>query len=60
MATPQFLIALHIIMMIVTLLMLRRLNLEETPRVLWAILMTAVPILGPLAFVIVAPGRRPE
>ena len=39
------------------LIRLRRTHLTETGKALWALLIIAVPILGPLAFFIVKPGK---
>jgi hypothetical protein len=42
---------------IMALLRLRRRRLPDTAKVLWAILVIAVPILGPVGFWIVDPGK---
>ena len=42
---------------IVALLRLRRRALEQTPQVLWAVLVIIVPLLGAIAFFVVQPGR---
>ncbi len=44
------------VLSIVALLRLRRRTLEQTPQVLWALLVLVVPLLGALAFFIVQPG----
>jgi uncharacterized membrane protein len=50
-----------IVLVIVALTRLRRCQLDETARVLWAIVIVLVPLMGALAFVIVRPGKpRPD
>ena len=44
----------------VALFALRGRRLEPLVQVLWAIVVIVIPILGPLAFFIVAPGKREE
>jgi hypothetical protein len=45
-----------VILSVIALLDLRQKNLNETARVLWAILVVCVPMLGAIAFWIVRPG----
>ena len=50
-----------IVLAIVALTRLRRCQLDETTRVLWAIVIVLVPLMGALAFFIVRPGKpRPD
>ena len=50
-----------IVLAIVALTHLRRCQLNETARVLWAIVIVLVPLMGALAFFIVRPGKpRPD
>ncbi len=50
-----------IVLAIVALTRLRRCQLNETARVLWAIVIVLVPLMGALAFFIVRPGKpRPD
>jgi hypothetical protein len=46
-----------IVLVIVALTRLRRCQLDETARVLWAIVIVLVPLMGALAFFIVRPGK---
>lgn len=43
---------------ILALIVLRRQDLPETARAIWAALILLVPLLGALAFLIVRPGKR--
>jgi hypothetical protein len=45
-------------LIVVALLALRRRQLEPLVEVLWTVVVILVPILGPLAFFVVAPGKR--
>ena len=50
-----------IVLVIVALTRLRRCQLDETARVLWAIVIVLVPFMGALAFFVVRPGKpRPD
>jgi hypothetical protein len=49
-----------IVLAVLALVQLRRQNLTETARAIWAALVVAVPILGPIAFWIVKPGQEPS
>ena len=46
---------LVLILAIVALLALRRRPMDETPRFLWAMVITLAPVLGPIVFYIVRP-----
>ena len=46
----------HLVLVIVALLRLRHAKLDELPRVFWAFLVIILPILGPVALFLVAPG----
>lgn len=37
---------------------LRKRDLDETARAVWAFAVVAVPVMGPVAFVIIDPGSR--
>jgi hypothetical protein len=52
------LIILWIILAILALVQLRRPDLPETARALWAILIVAIPLGGAIAFWIVNPGTH--
>jgi hypothetical protein len=47
-----------IVLSVLALVQLRRQNLNETARAIWAALVVAVPILGAIAFLIVKPGQE--
>jgi len=46
-----------LVLIIVALVRLRKRQLEPIIQVLWTIVVVIIPILGPLAFFIVAPGK---
>ena len=46
-----------VMLTIVALIRLRRCQLDETARVLWAIVIVLIPLMGALAFFIVRPGK---
>ena len=46
-----------IILTTVALMRVRRCQLDETARVLWAIVIVLIPFLGALAFFVVNPGK---
>jgi hypothetical protein len=46
-----------LVLIIVALIRLRKRQLEPIIQVLWTIVVILIPILGPLAFFIVAPGK---
>jgi hypothetical protein len=52
------LLAGWIVLAVLALVQLRRLNLNETTRAIWAALVVVVPILGAIAFWIVRPGQE--
>jgi hypothetical protein len=43
---------------VLALLRLRRVGLDETPRVLWAVVIAVLPLMAVLAFLLVSPGTR--
>ena len=47
-----------LVLSMAALIGLRRRRLEPGIQILWTILVILVPILGPLAFFVVAPGRK--
>jgi len=47
-----------IMLTIVALTHLRRCQLDETARILWAIVIVLLPLVGALAFFIVRPGKQ--
>jgi len=47
----------HIVLMVVALLVLRRRAIDEIARVLWAWVVVLVPVLGPVAVFLVNPGQ---
>ncbi len=49
--------ALVLILALIALLGLRRRPMDEVARFLWALLIVAAPVIGPLVFFIVHPGR---
>lgn len=58
------LVALNLILLlawpiasIIALLGLRKRQLEEIPRAIWAVLIVIVPLLGAIAYLIVQPGE---
>jgi hypothetical protein len=51
------LLAAWITLAVLALLQLRRLNLNEIARAIWAALVVVVPLLGAIAFWIVRPGQ---
>jgi membrane protease YdiL (CAAX protease family) len=52
------LVAAWIVLAVLALVQLRRMNLNETTRAIWAALVVVVPILGAIAFWIVRPGQE--
>jgi hypothetical protein len=52
------LVAAWIVLAVLALVQLRRINLNETTRAIWAALVVVVPILGAIAFWIVRPGQE--
>jgi hypothetical protein len=52
------LLAGWIVLAVLALVQLRRLDLNETARAIWAALVVVVPILGAIAFWIVRPGQE--
>ena len=45
-----------LILAIVALLALRRRPMDESPRFLWALLISLAPVIGPVVFFLVRPG----
>jgi uncharacterized membrane protein YhaH (DUF805 family) len=52
------LVSVWIILAVLSLVQLRRQNLNETARAIWAALIVVVPFLGAIAFFIVKPGQE--
>ena len=46
-----------LVLAVLALFQLRRLDIPETPRAIWAALILLVPIVGAIAFWIVRPGK---
>ena len=51
-------IVIYLAFVIPSLYSLRRRNLDDMAQVLWAAMIVLVPILGPITFGIVQPGRE--
>lgn len=50
-------LASWLVLMIVALFKIRDRQMKPIPQVLWTMLVILIPILGPLAFLVVSPGE---
>jgi len=56
-AVNVFILAAWLLPVLFALIRLRRCHMDEMARVLWVMVVVLVPLVGPLAFLIVQPGR---
>lgn len=60
-AANVLILAAWLLPVIWALIRLRRRQLDDVARILWMMLVVLVPLVGPLAFLVVRPGhRRPD